>query len=81
MNPLNQTAELLTKYTALTVLVFIAIAVFIFWAVRRIIAASLRESGIPESESEVEKRREESRDAVEKLMASSDSGHQPNSED
>lgn len=68
MNPINQTAQLLTQYTALTVLVFIAISIFVFWAVRRLIAASLRESGIPESESEIEKRRGERKEAVEKLI-------------
>lgn len=68
MNPINQTAQLLTQYTALTVLVFIAISIFVFWAVRRLIAASLRESGIPENESEIEKRRGERKKAVEKLI-------------
>lgn len=78
MNPLNQTAELLTKYTALTVLVFIAISIFVFWAVRRLIAASLRESGIPESEQEVEKRLEESREAVNKII---DGAHEETGKD
>ncbi len=51
MSPETPEGTLLTEFTALTVLVLIAVAAFVFFAVRRIVIATLKGSSIPEDQS------------------------------
>lgn len=51
MSPETPEGTLLTEFTALTVLVLIAVAAFVFFAIRRIVTATLKGSRIPEDQS------------------------------
>lgn len=51
MSPETPEGTLLTEFTALTVLVLIAVAAFVFFAIRRIVTATLKGSSIPEDQS------------------------------
>jgi len=66
--PVTVGAALLNKYTALTCLVLIAITVFVVWAVRRLIKATMYAGNIPESESEFNRIAEERKNAIERTL-------------
>lgn len=69
MKVVTPEAAILTRYLALTVLVIAAVSVFIFWAIRRLITATFRVSGLDEDDGAEKKNPGELLSELESLEA------------